>query len=246
MFLRSFVWINEHIIFDWLVIISGQCYPVNRLDGFENTLTSSQYDAFFRYFEASDPGHWPIGTSKKRYFYSYTNFPHFPYYYKLPTVLKTLNNSFIKLTNKYLPFSIIIGKRECLNKIGYRRWSTPFSDNFTCYGGWSWLNLSQKTVRYIIEYVNDNPKLLMFYKRTHIPDESIFHTIVVNNPELKVKNNACRYVNWGTQPHPSSPEIIQINNFAEVTGSAHPFARKFDDRVDGEIMDRIDRFLGIE
>lgn len=245
MLINSLKWIDENLSFDWLVMISGQDYPINKLDKFERILTSSSYDAFFRYFKADDPACWPLGTSQRRYQYCYAQYPHFPYYYKFPEVVKKFVSSMIFMVNNYSPFSIIIGKGSRMNKIGCRRIVTPFSAAFDCYGGWDWFNLNRKSINYILDFVDNNEKFVKFYKRTHMASESFVHTILINAEGIEVANDACRYVHWGSAVHAASPEVIRSKDFFSCVESGQPFARKFDEKADSKVLLMIDRYLGI-
>jgi len=226
-------------------MISGQDYPINKLYKFESMLISSSCDAFFRFFKADDPGHWPVGTSQKRYKYRYIQYPHFPYYYRLPSIIKKWVDSAVGLVNNYSPCSIIIGKGDRKNKIGFRRVVTPFVGPFECYGGSDWFNLNRRSIRYILDFVDNNKNFVKFYKRVHIASESFVHTVLMNADDMEVVDDACRYVHWGSVGHASSPEVIRSRDFSSCVESEQPFARKFDEKVDSKVLSMIDRYLGV-
>lgn len=58
----------------------------------------------------------------------------------------------------------------------------PFPHGLRVYGGSQWWCLTEECVRYVLGFVDDNPGYVRFFKRTWIPDEMFFHSIVMNSP----------------------------------------------------------------
>lgn len=245
-FLHSLRWIKKNLTFDWLILISGQDYPISSLIQFENDISNSFFDGYFRYFPALtlEGNGWPANTGKKRYYFKYFRYPHFIYYYKVPVKIQNLISKLILLINRSNILNIIISSKNNKNKIGIRRFKYPFDDEFTCYGGWDWFNLNIKCIDRILLAVTDNKNLVDYYKKTYMPSESFVHTILVNT-ELKISNNSLRYVHWKGL-HPTSPSVILKTDCESVIDSGMPFARKFDIITDSEVLDIIDEKLGIK
>ncbi len=245
-FLHSVKWLATKISFDWLVLISGQDYPISNLSQFESDISASLFDGYFRYFPALGGGGngWPKNTGEKRYYYKYFSFPHFLYYHHISILIQAAITEVLTLINKSLIFNVIIAAKKNKNKIGIKRFSTPFNDQFICYGGWDWFTLNKRCIEKILLTVTDNYSLLNYYKTTDIPSESFVHTILNNNFELNISNNPMRYVHW-TGKNNSSPSIICSSDYEAVINSNMPFARKFDITVDAEVLDRIDNYLGL-
>ena len=123
--------------------------------------------------------------------------------------------------------------------------NVPFNEHFRCYGGPQWLNLNRKSVDRLHRLVRTRPDVVAHYRRTHIPDESFVQSVLVNDPELRICNDACRFVNWDEERQTASPSIITIDDLDKVLASGQPFARKFDAGVDDAVLDAIDLRLGI-
>ncbi len=244
-FLHSIRWIKINLLFDWLILISGQDYPISSLVQFEKDISNSFFDGYFRYFFAltKEGNGWPANTGKKRYYFKYFTFPHFIYYYKIPINIQYLISKLIALINNSNILNIIISSKNNKNKIGIRRFKYPFNDEFSCYGGWDWFNLNVKCINKILIAATDNKILFEYYKKTYMPSESFVHSILVNT-ELKISNNSLRYVHWKGL-HSSSPSIILKSDCDTVINSGMPFARKFDIFTDSEVLDIIDEKLGI-
>jgi hypothetical protein len=244
--LHSFTWIVTNISFNWLVLISGQDYPISNLKKFEAHIENSHFDGYFRYFPALGGGGngWPQGEGKKRYYFKYISYPHFIYLYRIPIVLRNMITKILNLINKLEVLNIIIAAKQYKNKIGLKCNTTPFNDLFICYGGWDWFTLNKKCINKILSTAADNYLLLDYYKTTHIPSESFIHTILNNDRELNILNNPLRYVQWHGK-NPSRPSIICSSDLDIVINSSMPFARKFDITIDANVLDLIDKYLGI-
>ncbi len=151
------------------------------------------------------------------------------------------NDSLLGLTKRALNHSIRILdiKRELPRK--YR--------HMTLFGGSSWWVLSRECIKYILEYIDDNPEFVNFWKHTLIPDETFFHTIIGNSKFMdRVKPNVM-YTNWIKGE--SNPRIISEKDFPILKKGTFTndfgthdilFARKFDDNS-SSIIEKIDREL---
>ncbi len=248
-FLHSIKWLSSKFPFDWLVLISGQDYPISNLSQFETDISTSLFDGYFRYFPALGGGGngWPQNTGKKRYYFKYFTFPHFLYYHHIPIVIRNIITKALTLINKSVILNIIIAAKKSKNKIGIKRITTPFNDRFICYGGWDWFTLNKKCIDKILSAAAaDNYLLLDYYKTTHIPSESFVHTVLNNDGELNISNNSLRYVHWIGKQYSSSPSIIRSSDYEAVMNSKMPFARKFDITIDADVLDKIDRQLSVD
>lgn len=236
--LRCIDWLLTHSIqFDWLIFLSGQDYPIQPLSETEKFLSNTEYDGFMEYFLATEPPiessecglRWKRDTGLKRFFY---------HYYKLPN-LSNLNRAFFKLgrlINQRQPFLTLLADRNG-PKLGVRCASAPFDSTFLCYAGSQWHTLSYRCIQYIHDFVQLNPDFVQHYKKTLIPDESFFQTILLNNNQLKIFNDNKRYICW----HESKPSVLRIQDFDRLIASGKQFARKFDLSVDPQIFDRLDQ-----
>ena len=98
-------------------------------------------------------------------------------------------------------------------------------------------------VSYALNFLDKNPSVKSFFKRTFAPNEMIWHTILMNSPlKDRIVNDNLRYVDFIR----SHPRILTKEDYAMLRDSGKLFARKFDPDVDGEILDMIDaEILGI-
>ncbi len=243
-FILSSRWILENMDTEWLITLSGMDYPIQPLVEFEQNLSKSEFDAAFRFFEAFNHPGWPKGEGEKRYCYSYYQLPEFPYYYRVPQVIKNSLASFVNIINKCQAWiKIRPGYRNLKTALGVQKQNgfSPLDGKLGCFGGWDWFNLNKKSLSEIHRFLENNQSFREYYKRTSLPSESMVHTILLNNPGFKIENEAYRYIKWigGAS---SSPSIITTEDFESIIKSSYPFARKFDINVDEVILDKLDNW----
>ncbi|MDX1627155.1 MAG: beta-1,6-N-acetylglucosaminyltransferase [Fulvivirga sp.] len=114
----------------------------------------------------------------------------------------------------------------------------------TLYGGprATWWTVSSDCMRYIIQFMKENKKLIRFSKFTWAPDEFLIPTIVMNSDfrDSVIKDSGV-YIDWSQGG--SNPKVLTIEDYPQLKKSDKLTARKFDTRVDTEILDRIDKEL---
>ncbi|NQT71906.1 MAG: hypothetical protein HQ553_03945 [Chloroflexi bacterium] len=115
----------------------------------------------------------------------------------------------------------------------------------TAYGGSTWWCLTYECVKYVLDFIDKNPKFVRFYKRVHIPDEMFFSTIIMNSPfadnavseiTSQYLEDDIRYLRW-TGAH---PDVLTKDDLNTLLESDKLFARKFDPSIDSTILDLID------
>jgi len=241
-FILSSRWILDNLDTEWLITLSGMDYPIQPLAEFELSLSKSGFDAAFRFFEAFTHPGWPKGEGEKRYRYSYYQLPEFTYYYRVPQRIKESLASLVSIINKSQSWiKIRPGYRNLKTAVGIQNGLAPFNDRMVCYGGWDWFNLNKKSLNEIHRFLNHNQSFRNYYKRTTLPSESMVHTILLNNPDFKIDNDAHRHIKWIGSAS-ASPSIITAEDFESIIQSKHPFARKFNINVDETIFDKLDNW----
>ena len=111
------------------------------------------------------------------------------------------------------------------------------------YFGVSWWVLSAEAVRYIVDYVSDNPAVMRFVRHTAHPNEFFAQTVIGNSPLADRVRNTLTYEDWLTPAQ--SPQWLDDGHIDSIEAAESPeysFARKFPrDRPD--LLDRVDREL---
>jgi len=114
------------------------------------------------------------------------------------------------------------------------------------YGGSLWWILKHESIKYIVsEYRSLN--LLNKVKYTVCADEVIFQTILCNSKYMNnIVNNNYRYIDWSDHKkglNNGNPNVLTKKDFKKIINSNKFFARKFDDSVDKDIYDMIDKYV---
>lgn len=233
--LRCLDWLQQNAIdFDWLVLLSGQDYPIQPLSHFEQLLNSATSDGFLEYFPIDQvpptQWNWHDQTGIDRYYY---------HYHTVPAQLRPLFYKLYRVVNWQPYLRVKAGRFGA--KIATRAAQSPFSPNFPCYAGSQWHTLSRRAVNYLMQFIQDQPEVVEHYRHTMIPDESFVQTILLNAPDLQFVNDHLRYISW-TPPYPA---VFGTADFQTLIQSEKFFARKFDLRQDAQIFDQLDAHLGI-
>jgi hypothetical protein len=244
MILRCTAWVLERLEFDWLVLLSGQDYPIHPIAEIEGFLAGTGHDGFVEGFPVLDPCPWPPGEGRRRYYYRYYRVP-------LPARVApaprsapdgSVSEALRDLRNAQPLISVKRLKDRPGVQVGVRRLRTPFSDRFRCYGGSDWWTLSRSAVESVHRFVRDHPGYVRYYRRVAHPNESFIVTILLNDPELDIDRDNKRFVRFSSPGSPH-PEVLTSRDLASLLASKAHFARKFDMTRDASVLDLLDERL---
>ena len=118
-----------------------------------------------------------------------------------------------------------------------------FPEGFALYGGSQFWCLTGECIKWINDFVKQNPKFVNRFNYTYCTDELFYQTLIVNSPFKEKIINAClTYVEW---PNINAwhPKILEKNDFEKISESEKLFARKFDLTRDSDILDMIDKMI---
>ncbi|HEY8954762.1 beta-1,6-N-acetylglucosaminyltransferase [Chitinophaga sp.] len=114
--------------------------------------------------------------------------------------------------------------------------------NLTPFYGSTWFTLTHDCVESILSKLSKYPAILEFFRYTYISDELLIPTLVMNSSFAdKVQHNNLRYINWTDGPE--WPRVFRKENFDELVSCGSFFARKFDEKTDSDIIDRLEVFI---
>jgi hypothetical protein len=229
--LRAFAWILKHRSFDWMVLISGQDYPIQPLGKIEQFLASTAADGFM-FGLPLDQWYEPHAREcMRRYYYQY---------YGLPGVLRPVLGRMAGISDLQPWVRLKAGSPAAGGPwLGLQARTTPFAGGRVCYKGSCWFTLRHRCVAAIDEFVRSDPAYVRYYKRTRIPDESFFQGILLNDCDFTIENDDKRYILWRSTAK-LHPDILTVDDFDPMVGSGKHFARKFDASVDARVLDMLD------
>lgn len=215
----------NHGPFDYYVLLSGTDYPV-RSNSFIKNFIEKHKDTQFINISMMPANNKSLDRV---------------YQYYISTYDKSFRWDFILKRIFNLAIRILKIKRSLPYK--YR--------SMTLYGGSTWWAMSGNCIRYIMDFMNKNPKFVQFYQNTLIPEEMFFHTILGNSKFFEKIEPSFTYADWPTNDL-AHPEMISEKHLPVLAKERVPssygkeayvlFARKFSDRS-GKVIELIDMRL---
>jgi hypothetical protein len=108
------------------------------------------------------------------------------------------------------------------------------------YGGSSYWSLTRICVAYLLDYLDEDPRLMRRFEYTLTPEEILPHTVLMNSSFAStIVNDDLRYILWERR-HGSRPAILDESDFDDIVASSALFARKFDRGRSAALLRRID------
>jgi hypothetical protein len=228
MVLRCLRWLLEFADFDWVVLLSGQDYPVRRVAEIERSLARADVDALIETHRCEQPAFTAtVDEFAGRYHFRWR---------------RTRSRGTGALVRAAARVSPLIRSRAMPSGTwtGVRAVRTPFGPELVCHYGSDWFTLSRDAVAAVERFRRARADVLRYYARTLIPTESFVQTVLANDDSLRLASDYRRYSVWD-EPNMPGPRILRTRDLDLVLGSGAHFARKFDETVDGEVLDEIDR-----
>jgi hypothetical protein len=109
--------------------------------------------------------------------------------------------------------------------------------DYIFYAGSNWTNYTHACVGKILNYLEYDKGYINRFKWTMCADEIFFQTIINKLDGITVINNCLRYMDWKTGPE--YPRTLREDDYEQIMKTDNVFARKFDDKVDNNIINRI-------
>jgi len=228
MVLRCLAWLLEFTDFDWVVLLSGQDYPIRPVPEIERSLATADVDAFIEAQPCERPAHGPAADEfAGRYHLRWRRAP------------GALGSSLLRSAARVMP---LLRAREMPSGtwIGSPPWRSPFGPELVCHYGSDWFSLSRAAVEAVDAFRRERPEVVDYYARTLIPTESFVQTVLANDESMRLSGTNRRYSIWDS-PGMRGPRILEAHDVDLLVGSGGDFARKFDETVDAAALDEIDR-----
>jgi hypothetical protein len=223
--------------YDWVVLLSGQDYPIRPLGQFVDELRRSAFDGYFYHFDPLDPQAarrgrmtWPAKEGENRYLFRYV---------VLKDELSVAHRALIRgprlaldLTRNYrlnTSFGLSLGRRAQ---------KTPFSADFRLVAGSYWHIIRRECSEALLEFVDENPDVVDYFRQVILPDECFLQTVLLNNG-FSISADDLRYFDFRGSRH-GHPKTLGPTDLDAAFASRCFFARKFDITLHPGILDRLD------
>ena len=234
-------WMLDTCDFDWLILLSGQDYPIRPLQDIEAFLDATEYDGFVSGSAVETLKLRSAREAQRRYLYRY---------FRVPAPRSVLarrlrarrpaTDRAVAASTRLPPVTMKAVPDGSAAYVGLRRNRTPFTSAFRCYRGGLWFTLSATCVAAVDRFAAEHPDYVRYYRRTRNPDESFFNTILWNDSALNIAPDDRRYIRFPPEGSPH-PDILTIDDLEPMLASGKDFARKFDPRIDSSILDVLDQ-----
>lgn len=223
--------------YGYTVLMSGQCYPIKSNDYIRAFFENNEGINFIEGFKLPHPLWSDADVRLKHYtFYSFGKVR------KMITVPPLILLFDVKRIRGYLR-KYLGAIKNFPTKLGLLLRHRSMPGNLVAYGGMAYWAMPLNSIRFIVDYVKDNPQYLSDHTYTLYPDEVFIQTIVWNF--LSNIDPPVTYASWPTSQY-VSPKIFTSQDLEQIRERTELFARKFDIQIDEKILDMIDiEILGI-
>jgi hypothetical protein len=230
---------------DWIVVISGQDWPVKPLAQWEQSIRGSRADAIvsakvlpaaIRRFRLAADDHTMI-----RYHYCWQRIPH-QLSKRVPGVAKRAAELlwYSTLFHMRTPLRFAVSHGDAQSLWGYRPKETPFTNTFRCFKGHQWFAVSALAYRHLVAAIKQQPAVVKHYSHTIIPDESFIQTVLANNAELNIVDTPISWTKW--TKNAMHPDALSYDDLPTAFSSRSPFVRKVSPDLFKELK-RIDELV---
>jgi hypothetical protein len=243
--LDAFAAIRRDLDPDWVVLLSGQDYPVQPPRELRLKLQSSSADVHLTVL-CQVPSEARGGMARwwhVRYYFRWWTLPRLPAVLPLPISRKRVHavHRFSMAQRRLFLWSLPRGSGT---RIGVRRAEIPFSNSYPCWGAYQWLAVSRRGLETLQRELSARPELVQLYKTSVIPDESMIQTVLLNAPDLVTTEPNLTFQRPTGEGDAHAAELT-LDDLPAILASGRPFARKMHPDRSRTLMDTLDRRLGL-
>ena len=118
----------------------------------------------------------------------------------------------------------------------------PILEQYQFSGGSEWFTVSEQAVIDYVNFIDNHPDYNLLFRNALAGDEIYFLSIfdMMKNDRVVENENNLRYIDWTirkSNPYAGSPSICEMAFLSEIEESGAFFARKFDSRIDNNIIE---------
>lgn len=205
------------------------------INGFREIL-QKQYD-YVNVISAQD---FPLKPAE--YIYQYIDERKGTEFITCQSVKKEWSEALIRINQYHLINWQIPGRHrleKLINKILPQR-KYPLAHEIV--GRANWFTITTGAVSYLLNFIDDHPEVVRYFKYCWGADEFIFSTILYNSGfKDRIKNNLV-YVDW-SGPKTGHPRILTIDDIQKLKTSDKLFARKFDMDIDNDVISELEEWI---
>jgi hypothetical protein len=206
---------------DTVVLLTGQDYPLRLTPEIRDFLNKNRDKSFMEYTPLGDQG-WSDTM------------------HRVDNIHLWLNGRIVSIPRRPRPFPPRV--QDIWQGLSQFVFTTSARPALDLYSGSSYWVLNRASADYITSFVKQNKSYSRYFKRAHISDELYFQTILLNSSHRStIVNDNHRYIDWSRPDE--SPAVMRLDDLDRMLKSNKLFARKFDETIESEILDTIDKVI---
>jgi hypothetical protein len=229
--------IESNIDFDYLVLGTGQDYSIKSNEYIKNFFQENQGKIFLDYMDNTviTDGLWPTRSADN---IDYWHIRLGKVRLVFPGALTLGSHNRYCNTNKAWFKVLSFFWSALMPLFPFKR---KFPEGMTPYRGSAYWCFPKDCVKYLYDFMQNNPSFVNYFRYVDGPDEMFFQTILLNSPlKDRIVNDNLFYIDF-ENPNPTRPRVFEPCDFDRLVNSPKLFARKFDATRYVEIMNRIDQ-----
>jgi len=106
----------------------------------------------------------------------------------------------------------------------------------------NWFTLTKEAVQFLLNFLDQHPKVVRYFKYCWGADEFIFSTALYNSEFKPCIVNNLVYVDW-PGPKTGHPKILTSVDIEKLKSSDKLFARKFDMDIDDSVISLLEEWI---
>lgn len=223
--------------YDWVVNLTGQCYPVRPLGGFGEHLAAGGADAYILCREVfAETGRlWPLEEAHARYNYRY----HWRLTrHELPRWAHLVTSVVREIVNRTQPW-VRMDTAYAL-QIGLRHAKPYLPEGWRLHGGFYFMAISRRAADKLLDFSLERPDVMRHFRLMNLSSEVYAHTVLANDPTIRLRDEVPLYVDYSHSPR-GRPRVLTVADIESLEHSGYYFARKFVLQDDDEVFNALDR-----
>jgi len=204
---------------DWWVYLSGADYPIKPAAQILADLKSTPFDAHIQ--------HLPL---------VYKKYP--TWWHKISFERACSVRVRYPWITRHLKFEM---RQRWISHPLFTRGKLPFTEQFKPYAGEAWFCASRRAAEAVLAFYDRDVAFAAHCRQILVPEEAYFHTVMANDPTLKLSQDYLRYVDWSGGG--SHPKVLTLDDLPKMQASHAHFARKFPHAENVPVLDEIDKLI---
>jgi hypothetical protein len=203
---------------DWVLILSGQDYPLRPLAEIESRLEADGLDGRLGSVREVERRRPPPGQDE---FFLRCHYRHYTRPRAMPDLPRIIRP--------------LVYARELPPLVGLRRVRRA---PLPLFASADWLTLGRRGMAAVLAAADDR-RLTRYFRRVGVPSESFFASVLLADPSLRIERDHRRFAPF-SQPGAPHPDLLTSRDYDRLLASGADFARKFDADVDSHVLDLLD------